>query len=437
MDKDVAAKKIQDLKEILHYHNYRYYVENNPVISDYEYDQLLKDLEKLETQFPDLITPDSPTQRVGETPIDEFQTVTHKVPMLSLANTYNDQELRDFDARVKKQVGHVSYVVEPKIDGAGVALQYEHGLLIRGATRGDGQQGDDVTHNLKTIRSIPLKLRGDTLSIAEVRGEVFMTKSGFKSYNKDQIQKGQQPFANPRNAAAGSIRQLNPSIVAHRPLDIFVYDISYSPTKFLTHEEVLSVLQHAGFKINPLSKQVANIEEAIKYCKILEEQRESLDYSIDGAVLKVNDIAKQRRLGHTSKNPRWAISYKFAAQQATTMLEDIDVQVGRTGVLTPVAKLRPVEIGGVKVSRATLHNFDELNRKDIRIGDTVLVERSGDVIPQVVKSIKEKRDGTEHQKQIPISCPICKTTVHHVEGEVAIRCPNKTCPARLKWRVKY
>ena len=437
MDKKTAAQKIKQLRKELNHHNYKYYVENNPEISDYEYDQLLKELEKLEEEYPELITPDSPTQRVGGEPLDEFQTVEHKIPMLSLANTYNEQELIEFDERVQKNVGTVEYVVEPKIDGAGIALYYENGLFVRGATRGDGIKGDDITQNLKTIHTIPLRLQSDTLSTVEVRGEVFMTKSGFKKYNKKQIKQDKQPFANPRNAAAGSIRQLDPNIVSERPLDVFIYLLSYTETPFDTQEEVLTALKKAGFKTNPLSKKVKNITEAIKYCKTLEEKRDSLDYDIDGAVLKVNSIKKQKALGSTSKNPRWAISYKFAAQQATTVLKDIDIQVGRTGALTPVAILEPVDVGGVTVSRATLHNFDELQRKDIRIHDTVLVERSGDVIPQVVKSITEKRTGNEEKKSIPKTCPICNTAVHHKEGEVAIRCPNKMCPARLKWRMKY
>lgn len=437
MNKKEAKEKIESLRKEIMHHNYKYYVENNPEISDYEYDQLLKQLEELEEKYPDLVTPDSPTQRVGGEPLDEFETVEHKVPMLSLANTYNEQELIDFDERVKKNVGTVEYVVEPKIDGAGIALYYENGVLQRGATRGDGQKGDDITQNLKTIHSIPLRLQGSELSTVEVRGEVFMTKSGFKKYNQQLTKKGKQPFANPRNAAAGSIRQLDPNIVAERPLDAFIYLISYTESPLDTQEEVLDTLQQAGFKTNDLAKKVSNVHEAISYCKQLEEKRESLDYDIDGAVLKVNSIEKQQQLGSTSKNPRWAISYKFAAQQATTTLKDIDIQVGRTGVLTPVAILKPVNVGGVTVSRATLHNFDELERKDIRIQDTVLVERSGDVIPQVVKSITEKRTGDEHKKKIPKTCPICDTPVEQKEGEVAIRCPNTMCPARLKWRMQY
>jgi len=317
MNKKEAAQKIKELRKEINHHNYKYYVENNPEISDYEYDQILKELEKLEGKFPDLITSDSPTQRVGGEPLDEFQTVEHKIPMLSLANTYNEQELIDFDERVKKQVGNAEYVVEPKIDGAGVALYYEEGILFRGATRGDGKKGDDITQNLKTIHSIPLRLQNDVLSTVEVRGEVFMTKSGFKEYNKKQINEDKQPFANPRNAAAGSIRQLDPAIVANRPLDIFVYLISYTETPFKTHEETLKALKKAGFKTNPLAKKVEDINEAISYCKRLEQKREGLDYDIDGAVLKVNLIEKQEKLGSTSKHPRWAISYKFAAQQAT------------------------------------------------------------------------------------------------------------------------
>ncbi|MFH1013759.1 MAG: NAD-dependent DNA ligase LigA [Thermoplasmatota archaeon] len=437
MNRDMAKKEIEKLRDQINYHNYRYYVENDPVISDYEFDQLLKRLETLEDSFPDLITVDSPTRRVGEIALEGFQTVSHKVPMLSLANTYSPEELREFDKRVKKTVSEVTYVAEPKIDGAGVALLYESGLFVRGATRGDGIKGDDITQNLKTIHSIPLKLQSDTLENTEVRGEVFMTRSGFKRYNNELIEQGLPPFANTRNAAAGSIRQLDPKVVAKRPLDIFVYLIAYSDSAVSTHWDALRMLQKAGFKTNPLSKHVLDIEEAIEYCKDLESKRDSLDYDIDGVVLKVNSIEQQHMLGSTTKNPRWAISYKFAAQQATTTIVQIDVQVGRTGVLTPVAILDPVDVGGVTVSRATLHNFDEIKRKDIRIGDSVLIERSGDVIPQVVKSIAEKRTGKEQQRMIPEVCPVCNTKVMHNESEVAVRCPNKMCPARLKWRLKY
>ena len=437
MNKKEAKKEIKKLRDEINDHNYKYYVENNPVISDYEYDQLIKKLEKIESEFPELITPDSPTQRVGEQPIEGFETVEHMVPMLSLANTYTFEELKDWDNRVKKHVSDAEYVVEPKIDGAGVALLYENGRLVRGTTRGDGIRGDDITQNLKTINSIPLKLRDTSLKKLEVRGEVYMSISGFKKYNKEQEKKDGIVFANPRNATAGSLRQLDPRIVADRPLDIFIYFVSYSDKDLKTQEKSLEILKKAGFRINPLIKKVKDIDAAIKYCKKLEKKRDSLDYEIDGTVIKVNSFEKQKTLGNTSKNPRWAISYKFAAKQSTTKLLDIAIQVGRTGTLTPVAVLEPAEVGGVTVSRATLHNFDELKRKDIRVGDTVLIERSGDVIPQVVKSIKEKRTGSEKQKKIPKKCPVCGTEVVRPEGEVAVRCPNKMCPARLKWRIKY
>lgn len=437
MNKKEAKKRIKKLHDEINYHNYKYYVENNPVISDYEFDQLLKELESLEVKFPDLVTPDSPTQRVGGEPLEGFTTVEHKKAMLSLDNTYTYDELREFDERVKKNVGEAQYVIEPKIDGTGIALLYEKGVLVRGATRGDGVRGDDITSNLKTIPSIPLRLREKTLKNVEVRGEVYFPLKGFRKYNRKQAEKGEAVFANPRNAAAGSLRQLDPKIVASRPLNIFVYSISFSDKDFLTHEKAIKALQEAGFRVNPLVKKVENMEEAIKYCEELEKKRETLDYEIDGAVIKVNSLAKQKELGETIKHPRWAIAYKFAAKQATTKLRDIVIQVGRTGTLTPVAILEPVPVGGVTVSRATLHNFDELKRKDVRIGDVVLVERSGDVIPQVVKSIKEKRAGNEKARRIPKKCPICGSKIIHIKGEVAVRCPSRMCPARLKWRIKY
>ena len=437
MNKKEAKKRIKRLRDEINYHNFKYYAENNPVISDYEFDQLLKELESLENQFPDLVTPDSPTQRVGGEPLEGFTTVEHKKTMLSLDNTYTYDELREFDERVKKNVEDAHYVVEPKIDGTGVALLYEKGVLVRGATRGDGMRGDDITSNLKTILSIPLRLRDKTLKNVEVRGEVYFPLKGFRKYNRKQAEKGEAVFANPRNAAAGSLRQLDPKIVASRPLDIFIYTISFSEKDFLTHEKAIKVLQKAGFRVNPLIKKVENMEEVIRYCEELEKKRETLDYEIDGAVIKVNSLAKQNELGETTKHPRWAIAYKFAAKQATTKLKDIVIQVGRTGTLTPVAILDPVPVGGVTVSRATLHNFDELKRKDVKIGDVVLVERSGDVIPQVVKSIKEKRTGNEKARRIPKKCPICGSKIVHIEDEVAVRCPNRMCPARLKWRIKY
>jgi DNA ligase (NAD+) len=437
MNKNEAKKQINKLRDEINHHNYQYYIENNPVISDYEYDMLLKKLEALEAEFPDLITPDSPTQRIGGEPLKGFKTVEHKIAMLSLDNAYSYDELREFDERVKKNVANVEYICEPKIDGVSIALIYENGVFVRGATRGDGVKGDDVTANLRTIHSIPLRLQGSALQNAEVRGEVYFPITAFKKFNKEQEKKGEQIFANPRNAAAGSLRQLDPRIVAARPLDTFIYYISHSDKDFQTHEKALDILRMTGFRVNPLIKKVNNIEDAIKFCAELEAKRESLDYEIDGVVLKVNLFSQQTELGSTIKHPRWAIAFKFTAKQATTRLNDIVIQVGRTGTLTPVAILDPVQVGGVNVSRATLHNFDELKRKDIRIGDMVLVERSGDVIPQVVKSIIEKRKGDEKARVIPKKCPVCRSDVIRTLDEVAVRCPNKQCPARLKWRIEY
>lgn len=437
MNKNEAKKHLTKLRDEINYHNYKYYVENNPVVSDYEYDLLLKKLESLEAEFPDLVTADSPTQRVGGEPLKVFKTVEHKTPMLSLDNAYSYDELREFDERVRKNIGDTNYVCEPKIDGTSIALIYENGVLVRGATRGDGIKGDDITTNLRTIHSIPLRLQGTTLQNAEVRGEVYFPVSSFKRFNKEQEKKGEQVFANPRNAAAGSLRQLDPRIVAIRPLDTFLYYISHSDIDVKSQEESLEILRKAGFRVNPFIKKVSDIEAAISYCKTLETKRETLDYEIDGVVLKVNSIAKQKTLGSTIKHPRWAIAFKFTAKQATTQLKDIVIQVGRTGTLTPVAILEPVQVGGVTVSRATLHNFDEVKRKDIRIGDMVLVERSGDVIPQVVKSISEKRTGEEKIRTIPRKCPACGSDVIRTLDEVAVRCPNKQCPARLKWRIEY
>ncbi len=437
MNKNDAKKQIQRLRDEINYHNYQYYVENNPVISDYEYDMLLKKLEALETQHPDLITSDSPTQRIGGEPLKGFTTVEHKIPMLSLDNAYSHDELREFDERVKKNITDVEYICEPKIDGVSIALIYENGIFIRGATRGDGIKGDDITSNLRTIRSIPLRLQGLDIQNAEVRGEVYFPISSFKKFNKEQEKKEEQVFANPRNAAAGSLRQLDPRIVASRPLDTYLYYISHSDKDFKSQEKSLETLRAAGFRVNPLIEKASSIEDAISYCKTLEAKRETLDYEIDGVVLKVNSFEQQRKLGSTIKHPRWAIAFKFTAKQATTRLKDIVIQVGRTGTLTPVAILEPIQVGGVTVSRATLHNFDELKRKDIRIGDRVLVERSGDVIPQVVKSISEKRTGEEKARAIPRKCPVCGSDVIRTLDEVAVRCPNKQCPARLKWRIEY
>ena len=438
MKRNDAEQRIEELRSQIRNHDHRYYVKNDPVVSDYEYDSLLKELESLEEQFPDLITPDSPTQRVSGEAVKEFTSVEHKAAMLSLDNTYSFEELGEFHKRVLKKIPQCKYVVEPKIDGLGVALVYEDGMFIRGATRGDGRVGEDVTFNLKTIRSIPLSIEDKRLGNIEVRGEVYMPLKGFREMNKKREEEGEQIFANPRNAAAGTIRQLDPRIPASRPLDIFIYSLSHMKGKAHdTHWDNLMELKKAGFKINPLARPCENLEEVIEYCTELEQKRDELGYEIDGTVIKVNELTYQRLLGETAKHPRWSIAYKFKARQATTRLLKIDWQVGRTGRLTPVAHLDPVELGGVKVSRATLHNEDEINRKDLRVGDIVLVERSGDVIPQVVKPITDKRTGNEKPFEMITQCPECGENVFRPEGEVVTRCQNLTCPAQLKRRISH
>lgn len=438
MNKKEAKKRIEELRNQIRHHDHKYYVEDNPEISDYEYDQLVKELEGLEEQFPDLITPDSPTQRVSGEAVKEFPSVEHRAVMLSLDNTYSFDELKEFHKRVLKKITDCKYVVEPKIDGLGVALVYEGGSFTRGATRGDGRIGEDVTFNLKTIRSIPLRTGDERFINIEVRGEVYMPLKGFREMNKKREEKGETIFANPRNAAAGSIRQLDPKIPASRPLDIFIYSLSFiAGIGFFTHWESLMALKEAGFKINPLAKLCKSLDEVIEYCTELEEKRDELGYEIDGTVVKVNELEHQRELGETTKHPRWAISYKFKARQATTKLKAIKVQVGRTGALTPVALLDPVEVGGVIISRATLHNEDEIKKKDLRVGDVVLIERSGDVIPQVVKPIVEKRTGNEKRFKMPNRCPVCDGEVVRPEGEAVARCQNLMCPAQLKRRIGH
>jgi DNA ligase (NAD+) len=435
--KDAIRERIESLRREIRYHNRKYYVEDSPEISDYEYDQLMKELEALEAQYPDLITPDSPTQRVGGEPAEEFATVEHRVAMLSLDNTYSPEELPEFDNRVRKLLPgqEIEYVAELKLDGLGVALIYENGRFARGATRGDGQRGEDVTGNLKTIRSIPLVLEGigARLPVLEVRGEVYMQKSAFQELNRQREDDGETPFANPRNAAAGSVRLLDPRITASRPLDIFTYMLSYSEgVSFPSHWESLQALKEMGLKVNPYARKFSKIEEAVDYCNLWTERRDEVDYEIDGVVIKVNSIAQQVELGATTKSPRWAISYKFPARQATSKIEDIIVQVGRTGALTPVAVLTPTPLSGTVISRATLHNEDEIRRKDIRIGDTVLIERAGDVIPAVVMVIEEKRTGQEKEFKMPEKCPVCNSDVLRPEGEAVTRCINPACPAQIK-----
>jgi len=432
-------KTIEKLRDEIRYHEYRYYVLNDPEISDAKFDELMRQLQELEQQHPELITPDSPTQRVGGKPAEEFAKVRHSAPMLSLDNTYSVDELRDFDRRVRELSGRerVAYVAELKLDGLSMALTYEEGVLMRGLTRGDGITGEDVTQNVKTIRSVPLKIDSKKLEVIgrprkfEVRGEVIMTRKAFREANEQREKNGEPLFANPRNAAAGTIRQLDPRIVASRNLDMFIYYLLVSgrpPLK--TQWEVLGALKQMGFKVNPYSHLVKSFDELIAYIQEMEHVREKLEYEIDGVVVKVNEIALWEELGMTAKSPRWAIAYKYPAQQETTVVKDIRVQVGRTGTLTPVADLEPVNIGGVTVSHATLHNMDEIDRLGVRIGDTVLVQRAGEVIPQVLKVTKHAPDGREFR--MPKHCPVCGGDVVRDEGEVAYRCVNSACPAQLK-----
>jgi len=441
MTKEEAKRRIEELREQIRYHNYRYYVLDSPEISDAEYDRLFKELQELEAQFPEFVTPDSPTQRVGAQPAEEFGTVPHTVPMLSLDNAMNEEEIREFDKRVKRFLGteeDIAYVAEPKLDGLGVELVYERGRLVVGSTRGDGFVGEDVTQNIRTIRAVPLVLLGDPPERLEVRGEVIMHLDDFRKLNRRRIEEGEPPFANPRNAAAGSVRQLDPRITASRPLDIFFYGIGQVVGReFETHWEVLEALRNWGLKTNPLNRRCRNIEEAIDYYRKLLEMREELPYEADGVVLKVDRLDLQRRLGEKARSPRWAIAYKFPPRQATTVIKDIVVQVGRTGVLTPVAVMEPVQVGGVEVKRATLHNQDEIDKKDIRIGDTVIVQRAGDVIPEVVAVVKERRTGEERPFKMPDRCPVCGAKVLRLPDEVAHRCTNSACPAQVKERIRH
>jgi DNA ligase (NAD+) len=436
-----AAAEIARLREAIHYHNYRYHVLDAPEISDAEYDSLFRRLEALEKAFPALITADSPTQRVGERPLESFQTVTRAVPMLSLENAFSQTEIQEFVARIQRLLGkdrQVEYVVEPKIDGVAVELTYAEGRLILGTTRGDGVRGEDVTQNLKTIKTIPLRLLvldGTTPlpTRLTVRGEVFIRKADFVALNQMREEKGEPLFANPRNAAAGSLRQLDSAITAQRSLDMFCYGVGeVAGVPLQTHWETLETLSQWGFHINPLIRRCQNLVEIFAYHQELEARRESLSYEIDGMVIKVNSLALQQELGVRSRSPRWAIAYKFTPRQQITTVEEIVVQVGRTGVLTPVAHLRPVMVGGVEVSRATLHNQDEIARKDIRIGDTVVVQRAGDVIPEIVEVRKERRTGQERVFHFPERCPACGSRVIRAEDEAAFRCVGLSCPAQVK-----
>jgi DNA ligase (NAD+) len=445
LTKEEAEQKILELRRQIEKHDYNYYVLASPVISDFEYDKLLKELERLEALHPDLLSPDSPTQRVGKDLTKEFGQVTHRFPMLSLANTYNEEELLDFDRRVREGLGgeeKVEYVVEYKIDGVSISITYINGLYHRAATRGDGVTGEEVTANIKTIKAVPVKLAPVknakySLKDIEVRGEVFMEIEDFQKMNDERSLRGEKLFANPRNASAGAIKLLDPRIVAKRPLNIFVYYLLSGTDKFETHYENLMLLKELGFKVNPESRLCGSISQALEVCRILEEKRDSLPYEIDGAVIKVNSLRQQAILGSIAKSPRWAVAYKFKPKQAFTILRKITWQVGRTGAITPVAELDPVFLAGSTISRATLHNIDEISRKDIREGDTVVIEKGGDVIPKVVSVITEKRPDESVKTEPPLNCPRCGSLLYKPEGEVAIYCENSECPDQVKGRLEH
>jgi len=438
MTKPQARKQIEKLKKEINCHNYRYYVLNDPVISDFEYDKLLKKLIELEKTCPDFITPDSPSQRVGGEPIKEFKQVAHSPLMLSLDNTYSYDELKEFDIRIKKTLDNYKYIVEQKIDGVAVSLKYKNGLFIQGATRGDGATGDDVTINLKTIRSIPLNILSSAkLSTEfEIRGEVFLTKLQFQKLNNDREQNDEPLFANPRNAAAGSLKLLDPKQVASRKLDIFVHTIPKPPSQeFASDYQTLEFLKQIGFKIIPHSELFDSINKVIDYCDEWKEKRHTLPYEVDGMVVKIDNFNDRVKLGETIKSPRWAVAYKYPPMQATTKINKIIFSVGRTGVITPVAEMEPVFLSGSTISHSTLHNFDEIKRKDIRVNDTVIIEKAGEVIPQVVKVVLEKRPKNSKMLKPPTQCPVCKSKLFKESDEVALRCINASCPAQIKGRL--
>jgi DNA ligase (NAD+) len=434
-----AKLRVEELRSLIAYHEHRYFVLDAPEISDAEFDALVRELRDLEAQHPELITPDSPTQRVGGAPVETLGIVEHRYPLLSLANAFSADELRNWHRRVRNLIERDAFemVCEPKIDGLAVALVYENGRLVTAATRGDGLRGENITQNVRTIRSIPQRLESGAKDAAipprfEVRGEVYMTKSGFERVNFERGERGEPLFASPRNSAAGSVRQKDPSITASRPLDAFWYQLGWvdgapPPAR---HWDALHWLESFGFKVNPHIARFASVDEVVAFCEGWVEKRDSLDYEIDGIVIKVDELGLQRQLGSVGREPRWAIAYKFPPTQATTLLERIDVNVGRTGTLNPFAVLTPVKIAGATVKLATLHNEDDIRRKDIRVGDTVIVQRAGDVIPQVVGPVLSKRTGKERRFSMPKKCPACKTDVAREPGQAAYYCPNRQCPAQ-------
>ena len=433
MNKQEAKKKMADLIKQINYYAHAYYVLDQPTIPDGEYDKLFSKLLQLEAEYPDLVHTHSPTKRVGAEPLDAFTKVEHEIPMLSLGNAFDEQELHDFHRRVTTglNVEEVTYVCELKIDGLAVSLTYEYGQFIQGATRGDGQIGEEITSNLRTVNSIPLTI--EKTGRLEVRGEAFMPAASFEKLNKDREAAGEMIFANPRNAAAGSLRQLDPKIAASRNLDIFLYGYgTWQLEEVPTHSERLTLLSELGFKVNQEWRKCTSIDEVIEYVKEWTEKRLDLPYDIDGIVIKVDSLAQQEELGFTARTPRWAVAYKFPAMEAVTTLEDVELSVGRTGVVTPTAILKPIFIDGSTVSRATLHNADQIRALDVRIGDTVIVKKAGDIIPKVVRVIEEERTGNEEPYEMPAICPACDTDLVHLNEEVALRCMNPNCPAQLQ-----
>ncbi len=444
MAEEPIQRELESLRKQIEYHNYRYYVLDDPEISDAEYDQMMRHLEDLEGQYPELYDPNSPTQRVGAPPLEVFETVAHTVPMLSLANAMDEREAREFDQRLKRFLGtqaEIEYVVEPKMDGLAVELVYDRGKFTVGSTRGDGFTGENITQNLRTVRTIPLILREEEIAVpelVEIRGEVYMEIADFEALNRKRQQAGEPVFANPRNAAAGSLRQLDSKVTASRPLKIFCYGIGTVRGKnFETHWEFLQTLAKWGVRVNPLMESCKGVEDTIRYYKRMMDERETLPYEVDGVVIKVNRLDLQARLGQVSRSPRWALAYKFPAHQGVTKVVNIIASVGRTGVITPVAELEPVWVGGAQISHATLHNQDEVDRKDVRIGDMVIVQRAGDVIPEVVRVMKERRSKGAGRYRIPEKCPVCGGDVVRLPGEAAHRCISLSCPAQLKGSIKH
>ncbi|MHC4861154.1 MAG: NAD-dependent DNA ligase LigA, partial [Planctomycetota bacterium] len=440
-----AVRRAEELRREIRYHNHRYHVLDDPVIADSEYDALMRELLAIEGEHPGLVTPDSPTQKVGAEPVSEFGTVVHSVPMLSLENVVSTEELREWEDQLRNHLkdpeARISYVVEPKLDGVAVEAVYEGGTYVTGSTRGDGVRGEDITEQLRTVRSLPLRLRDEEEeppSRLEVRGEVFMSIAAFTELNRSLTEDGQAAYANPRNTTAGSLKQKDPKITATRPLDLVVYGVGLiEGTEASSQWELLDLCRRLGLKTSAQGARCADLDGVLARISDLEASRDDLPYEIDGAVVKVDDLDLQRRLGVRARSPRWAVAYKFAARQATTVVEDVSVSVGRTGALTPVAHLAPVPIGGVTVSRATLHNRDEIERLGVMIGDTVLVQRAGDVIPKVVKVIEDARPADARAFEWPASCPVCGSDVSEDEEEVAIYCVNLGCPAQLKARILH